>query len=79
MGNNIAGHAKKAVEAGMKPTLEYRNYMKEQVYNKLYLWLEATGHSAEGKPFKLAVIACVNKLIHWIFAILTHKETYRLT
>jgi transposase len=33
---------------------------------------------AEGKLFKVAVIACVNKLIHWIYAILTKKETYRL-
>ncbi|GGE02725.1 hypothetical protein GCM10010911_72240 [Paenibacillus nasutitermitis] len=33
---------------------------------------------AEGKLFKVAVIACVNKLIHWIFAILTSKEAFRL-
>ncbi|MGQ7889183.1 IS110 family transposase [Paenibacillus sp. WC2504] len=33
---------------------------------------------AEGKLFKVAVIACVNKLIHWIFAILTTKEAFRL-
>ncbi|MFC0330924.1 transposase [Paenibacillus sepulcri] len=33
---------------------------------------------AEGKLFKVAVIACVNKLIHWIFAILTKKEAFRL-
>jgi transposase len=34
---------------------------------------------AEGKPIKVAVIACVNKLIHWILAILTHKEAFRMT
>ena len=33
---------------------------------------------AEGKLFRVAVIACVNKLIHWIYAILTKKETFRL-
>lgn len=33
---------------------------------------------AEGKLFKVAIIACVNKLIHWIFAILTNKEKFRL-
>lgn len=33
---------------------------------------------AEGKLFRVAVIACVNKLIHWIFAILTKKESFRL-
>lgn len=33
---------------------------------------------AEGKLFKVAVIACANKLIHWIYAILTKKETFRL-
>lgn len=34
---------------------------------------------AEGKPFKVAVIACVNKLIHWIYAILTKKEAFQLS
>lgn len=33
---------------------------------------------AEGKLFKVAIIACVNKLIHWIFAILTTKDGIRL-
>jgi transposase len=32
----------------------------------------------EGKPYKVAMIACVNKLIHWIYACLTHKENFRL-
>jgi transposase len=32
----------------------------------------------EGKLFKVAVIACANKLLHWIYAILTKKETFRL-
>jgi transposase len=30
----------------------------------------------EGKPFKVAMIACTNKLIHWIFALLKSKETF---
>lgn len=30
----------------------------------------------EGKPFKVAVIACVNKLIHWIYMVLKHKEIF---
>ncbi|MDQ0247076.1 transposase [Bacillus fengqiuensis] len=29
----------------------------------------------EGKPFKVAVIACANKLLHWIYALLKRKET----
>jgi len=33
---------------------------------------------AEGKLFKVAVIACANKLTHWIYAILTKKEAFRL-
>ncbi|MBW7453832.1 IS110 family transposase [Paenibacillus sepulcri] len=33
---------------------------------------------AEGKLFKVAVIACANNRIHWIYAILTKKETFRL-
>ncbi|TFB15112.1 IS110 family transposase [Filobacillus milosensis] len=31
----------------------------------------------EGKPFRLAVIACVNKLLHWIFALLKNKTTFQ--
>ena len=31
----------------------------------------------EGKPFKVAVIACVNKLLHWIFALLKHGTTFQ--
>ena len=23
----------------------------------------------EGKPFRVAIIACVNKLLHWIYAL----------
>jgi transposase len=30
----------------------------------------------EGKPHKVAVIACVNKLLHWIYALLKRKETF---
>jgi transposase len=30
----------------------------------------------EGKPFKVAVIACVNKLLHWIYALLKSKSTF---
>src|SRR3954452_3533228 len=30
----------------------------------------------EGKPFKVAMIACTNKLIHWIYALLKRKETF---
>jgi transposase len=32
---------------------------------------------AEGKPYKVAVIACVNKLLHWIFALLKSKTTFQ--
>ncbi|QDI91715.1 IS110 family transposase [Salicibibacter halophilus] len=31
---------------------------------------------AEGKPFKVAVMACANKLLHWIYAMLTKKEYF---
>ncbi|WP_153464104.1 IS110 family transposase [Sediminibacillus terrae] len=30
----------------------------------------------EGKPHKVAIIACANKLIHWIYAILKSKKAY---
>lgn len=30
----------------------------------------------EGKPYKVIVVACVNKLIHWIYALLTRKELF---
>jgi transposase len=31
----------------------------------------------EGKPFKVAVIACANKLLHWIYALLKNKSTFQ--
>jgi transposase len=30
----------------------------------------------EGKPFRVAVIACVNKLLHWIYALLNNRTTF---
>ncbi|WP_449355529.1 IS110 family transposase [Virgibacillus natechei] len=30
----------------------------------------------EGKPHKVAVIACANKLVHWIHAMLKHQEVF---
>jgi transposase len=32
---------------------------------------------SEGKPHKVAIIACANKLLHWIYAILKHKEPFK--
>ncbi|NMP21280.1 IS110 family transposase [Sulfobacillus sp. DSM 109850] len=29
---------------------------------------------AAGKPYKVAVVACINKLLHWIYAVLTRQE-----
>lgn len=31
----------------------------------------------EGKPFRVAVIACANKLLHWIYALLTNKTYFQ--
>ncbi|WP_134704329.1 IS110 family transposase [Ammoniphilus sp. YIM 78166] len=31
----------------------------------------------EGKPFRVAVIACVNKLLHWIYAILKNRTAFQ--
>jgi hypothetical protein len=31
---------------------------------------------SEGKPYRVAVVACMNKLLHWIFAVLTRKEPF---
>ncbi|MFB5281018.1 IS110 family transposase [Peribacillus sp. Hz7] len=31
----------------------------------------------EGKPFKVAVIACANKLLHWIYALLKSKSAFQ--
>ncbi|MGE8077680.1 hypothetical protein [Peribacillus loiseleuriae] len=31
----------------------------------------------KGKPFRVAVIACVNKLLHWIYALLKSKTNFR--
>jgi transposase len=34
---------------------------------------------AEGKPYKVAIIACANKLVRWIYAILKHNRPYFAT
>ncbi len=31
---------------------------------------------SEGKPAKVALVACINKLLHWIYALLNSKETF---
>jgi len=31
---------------------------------------------SEGKPSKVAIIACINKLLHWIYALLKKKESF---
>jgi transposase len=33
--------------------------------------------SAEGKPHKIALVACANKLVHWLHAILKSKKAFR--
>lgn len=30
----------------------------------------------EGKPHKVAIVACINKLLHWIYALLKRKELF---
>jgi transposase len=30
----------------------------------------------EGKPYRVALVACINKLLHWIYAILVRKESF---
>jgi transposase len=30
----------------------------------------------EGKPYRVAVVACINKLLHWIFAVLKSKSPF---
>uniref|UniRef100_UPI0005A780BF IS110 family transposase n=1 Tax=Paucisalibacillus sp. EB02 TaxID=1347087 RepID=UPI0005A780BF len=31
----------------------------------------------EGKPYKVAIIACANKLLHWIYALLKNSTTFQ--
>jgi transposase len=45
-----------------------RNKRLREFYNK---------KREEGKPFRVAIIACVNKLLHWIYAILKSKSTFQ--
>jgi transposase len=30
----------------------------------------------EGKPYRVKVIVCINKLLHWIYALLKSKEVF---
>ena len=32
---------------------------------------------SEGKPAKVAIVACINKLLHWIYALLNSKESFQ--
>ncbi|MEO4054902.1 transposase, partial [Solibacillus sp. CAU 1738] len=33
----------------------------------------------EGKPYRVAIIACANKLLHWIYAMLKTKTSFQET
>lgn len=54
-----------AVLCGLRKS---RNTKLIEVYKK---------KKAEGKPHKVVMIACANKLIHWIFYILKRKEAFK--
>ena len=45
-----------------------RNKRMRQFYDK---------KREEGKPFRVTVIACVNKLLHWIYVLLKSKTTFQ--
>jgi transposase len=32
---------------------------------------------SEGKPSKVAIVACINKLLHWVYALLNRKESFQ--
>ena len=31
----------------------------------------------EGKPYRVSIIACANKLLHWIYALLKNKTVFQ--
>jgi transposase len=53
-----------AVQCGL---INNRNTKLREFYDK---------KRSEGKPHKVAIIACANKLLHWIYAILKHKVSF---
>lgn len=55
-----------AVQCGL---VNNRNAKLREFYDK---------KRSEGKPHKVAIIACANKLIHWVYAILKHKEFFKV-
>ncbi|MBH5319953.1 hypothetical protein I6N90_19315 [Paenibacillus sp. GSMTC-2017] len=50
VGHMISGQAKKVLEAGMKPNLEYQNYMTEDVYNTINPSNRIGGYEDEYNP-----------------------------
>lgn len=54
-----------AVKCGLRTS---RNIKLKEFYDR---------KRAEGKPHKVSLVACANKLVHWIFAILNRKEAFR--
>lgn len=58
-------------DSGKKKTtveINPRNKRMREFYDK---------ESEEGRPFKVAVIACVNKHLHWIFALLKNNTIFQ--
>lgn len=33
----------------------------------------------DGKPHKVALVACAKRLVHWLYAILNNKKAFRPT
>jgi transposase len=54
-----------AVQCGL---IRSRNMRLKEFYDR---------KRAEGKPHKVALIACANKLVHWLHAILKSKKAFR--
>jgi transposase len=60
--------------------------LRHALYLAVFCGLKRTGSKkvkafydkkmAEGKLHKVAMIACVNKMLHWIFAMLKRKENF---
>jgi transposase len=54
-----------AVQCGL---IRSRNTRLKEIYER---------KRAEGKPHKVALVACANKLVHWVYAILKSQKAFR--
>ena len=59
-------------ETHVKPERQKNLFLEIRDYVSFY-----DKKAEEGKPYRVSIIACANKLLHWIYALLKSKTTFQ--